>query len=1191
MRVMRVVAAIGCALGLLWSLPAPAAERIVLQLKWEHEFQFAGYYAALWQGFYAREGLDVEIRSAWTEQGRKFDVQQEVMAGHAHFGVAGMDLLIDRGKGSDYVLVAPVFQRSAGALLALESTRLERLEDVAGLRIAVAAGDFINDELELALAANGLDTSRVQFVDAPLTLETLTSGKADAILTYAVSALVRARETGLELNVIYPGDFGLKTYGDVLFTQGALARERPDLVRRFRKATLEGWRYALENRYEVADRISADLPRHVYKYDDIGTYNRAFAALIDSYLYYPVVDIGQNDIERWRRVYRVLDQLGRIERPYDVRDLMFSGSRFGADRVIAIATTVAGLALLAMLLLAMRHRVPAMGLAVFVLLIVAEQLAERWHTSERLAREQLQTSDRINGVRTLLERSLTDSLSRVDGLAAFVSTNPDVGPAAFARYARAVVSSDEALRGLAVLEDFAIREVFPPPKGGGTAAADYFAGIERLASTRAALENDRSSLSGPVEPGDDDAVFVALAPVYVEETSGHRALRGLVAGAIGANAVYREAGLFDGQLGLEVALRRSDLTGTDGEVFYGRADVFADPLAVVLPVAAGDAQWLLAARPANVSAGGGPVIVGLRLAAIFIGCLLAAALHFLQSRERERRAHELALRRNELFMQEVGSVAQVGGWRMDGTRTITDISAQARHILGVGAEYATLEDFAASIDESGGRRLVDAVDGAVAGNRRMDIELPLSLPTGEARWVRLVGHPIERPGRAIEFIGAVQDITERKRVEQEQELLRDQLRHAQKMESIGLLTGGIAHDFNNVLASVLGFTSLALRVVQDKGPEKVVGYLGEIDVAARRARDIVRQLLAFSRPTSDAKGVVDLSMLVRESTRLLRSTVPATIEFSIDCASHPAHATGDEGKLQQVLMNLVINARDAIDGSTGAIGISVARRREEGAVCASCHKSFSGDFVVLTVSDDGPGIPESVRSRLFEPFYTTKAVGKGSGMGLAMVHGLIHAHHGHVLLPAVAAGTRFEVLLQIAEGPSQHDEAPAANADGTTAAGTGRARVLVVDEDPLVARLIRDVVAAEGIEGVMSTRADEALAMVRAEPGAFDCLVTAQGTSTIDGYQLVRAVRELRQDLPVIMLDDPRHVIDEKAATAAGIDACLSMPFDNDELLSLLHELLADSTRAARSRIARRHASSPQAGGRERSPGPLQRTA
>ena len=234
------------------------------------------------------------------------------------------------------------------------------------------------------------------------------------------------------------------------------------------------------------------------------------------------------------------------------------------------------------------------------------------------------------------------------------------------------------------------------------------------------------------------------------------------------------------------------------------------------------------------------------------------------------------------------------------------------------------------------------------------------------------------------------------------------------MEAIGHLAGGIAHDFNNILTSIVGYVLMAAEHPEVAGNRTLKRYLEQARESARRAQDVIQQLLTFARGQRGERNAISLPALVAEAYDFIRSTMPSTMELHMTVDEVP-NVVADTVQLEQVLLNLCINARDASNG-VGTIDVAV-RRTSADMVCASCRKPVGGDFVELSVRDNGAGIRPEVLERIFEPFYSTKAVGKGSGMGLAVVHGIVHDHGGHVLVDTIPAKAQLsEYCFRLRKG-------------------------------------------------------------------------------------------------------------------------------------------------------------------------------
>ena len=440
--------------------------------------------------------------------------------------------------------------------------------------------------------------------------------------------------------------------------------------------------------------------------------------------------------------------------------------------------------------------------------------------------------------------------------------------------------------------------------------------------------------------------------------------------------------------------------------------------------------------------------------------------------------------------------------------------------------------------------------------QHFEADFRLERDVHDVRHVHSLAHAVNVDGRLTGYVGAVEDVTERHADAQERDRLQGQLQQAQKMEALGQLTGGIAHDFNNILASILGYASLAhSRYAGDNA--KLAEYLAAVIAAGERARDLIGKMLAFSRHAPREDGTsMDVATMVREVTTLLASVIPSSIEIAVDVAPNLPRVQLGATDLHQMLVNLAVNARDAM-GESGCLHIGVSAVQCEREVCATCHDLIGGQFVEILCRDTGKGIDEEVLTRIFEPFFTTKDVGKGTGMGLAVVHGIVHRAGGHLLVEsAPEAGTAFRILLPPASGNERVKDATSASVPAPPSTDPGR--VLVADDEPMIAAYVRELLESQGHQVTLAHDGAAALALFRERPDAFDLVITDQTMPRLSGTGLVKAIRALRPGVPAVLCTGYSDSIDLRSARKLGVSRFLTKPVESQTMLRVVSELLAD---------------------------------
>ncbi|MEX0830349.1 MAG: PAS domain S-box protein [Nitrospirales bacterium] len=443
------------------------------------------------------------------------------------------------------------------------------------------------------------------------------------------------------------------------------------------------------------------------------------------------------------------------------------------------------------------------------------------------------------------------------------------------------------------------------------------------------------------------------------------------------------------------------------------------------------------------------------------------------------------------------------------------------------------------------KNMQGATKGAIAEYRNVK-------KNGTILWVKAtIQAPDQFPGPRVLLLSC-EDITERKQAEAALAISEQQLRHTQKMEAIGTLAGGIAHDFNNILGAILGYSELALT--QAKQEPKLTSYLGEVLTAGHRAKELVKQILAFSRRSDHEREAVDLNVMVQEALRMVRATLPTTIDIRSTFTMDSAVVFADSTQMHQVIMNLCANAEQAMREHGGVLSLMVSSTEVAEPSSQEFPELNPGTYLQLLIQDTGQGMSRDVLERIFEPFFTTKALGEGTGLGLAVVHGIIVGHGGHIAVSSeIGQGTTFTILLPRLDVVLP-DQSPNAL---DCPQGTGR--VLFVDDEDVLARWGEQVLTHLGYTVVAKTNPHEAVELFRSQPYQFDIVVTDQTMPTMSGETFAKTLLEIRPDVAIVLCTGFSHTMSEEKAKQLGIKGFLMKPVNGDLLAKTLQDLLGDS--------------------------------
>ena len=434
----------------------------------------------------------------------------------------------------------------------------------------------------------------------------------------------------------------------------------------------------------------------------------------------------------------------------------------------------------------------------------------------------------------------------------------------------------------------------------------------------------------------------------------------------------------------------------------------------------------------------------------------------------------------------------------------------------------------------------------VLSGQEVRFEPQLKYADGGERTIDLLLIPDREPEGGVKgYFALGRDITEFKALE-------DKLRQSQKMEALGTLTGGIAHDFNNILAPILGFSEILLEKADPSTKE--YSNLNSIFRSAIRAKDLISQIMLFSRPGESIKVNCDLRTVAREIVGLLHSTFPKSISIQANISKNPGNVFCDPSQIYQVLLNLCVNAEQALN-EEGEITISLDRAELE-ALPDFTGNLLSGTFVRLAVSDNGIGMGADILPHIFDPFFTRREVGEGTGLGLSTVFGIVKTHHGGIVVTSQPGeGSTFEIFFPRVE------DAPEQLLDSASDVPTGDETILFVDDEEEIVILAKEVLEGKGYRVMAFSDPIEALETFKAGPGRFDLVMTDQSMPKMKGEWLVRDIRKINTEIPIILCTGYSRTISPQSGAAIGIDKFIYKPIGAKDLCRAVREVLDQAAR------------------------------
>jgi two-component system cell cycle sensor histidine kinase/response regulator CckA len=520
----------------------------------------------------------------------------------------------------------------------------------------------------------------------------------------------------------------------------------------------------------------------------------------------------------------------------------------------------------------------------------------------------------------------------------------------------------------------------------------------------------------------------------------------------------------------------------------------------------------------------------------------------------EHKANQEKLRHSLSLLQSAGKMAQVGGWAIRLPHNELLWSNEICEILDFPKGTVPPLSEALALYPPGSREIIaGALESCARDGTPFDCELEILTARRRRLDVRAIGEAVrDASGNIAGIEGAFQDITARKKAEQAHASLEAQLRESQKMEAIGTLAGGIAHDFNNILGTILGNADLARQDAASNWQAMV--SLQEIQKAGSRARDLVQQILSFSRRQPTSRRVMSLSVIVEESARLLRAALPGGVRIEYRSTADTPSIVADPTQVQQVLLNLGTNAAQAMEGRPGTIDIRVEGATFDDASARTDLNLRPGSYARVVVSDTGHGMDAATLRRIFEPFFTTKPPGKGTGLGLSVAHGIMQSHNG-VIIARSEPGEGSSVELYFPGAPEVAAALATTEDPDPVAEGRGQ-HILYLDDDESQVFLITRMLERWGYRVSPYLAQREALDALVSRGRSFDLVLTDFNMPGLSGLEVARLIRDARPEIPVVVVSG--YITDALRAQAAsaGVRELISKPHEVEDLRDALQRLL-----------------------------------
>lgn len=1196
--------------------------QVVLQLKWYHQFQFAGYYAAKELGFYEGLGLAVDIR----EGGPGIRVQNRVITGQADFGILGSELLFLRSKGQDLVALAPIMQHSIRIIIARQDRQIASPHDLKGKKIMLNKNEL--PEFEAMFVNEGFKIEDLSIINKDKTAnEKFINGDIDAINGSLANQPFLFQKAKIPITIIRPIHYGIDFYGDTIFTTADQVKNNIELVDAFLAASFKGWKYAFDHPDELIDII-------IKKYQAKKSREHLFFEYtqLRNLIRPDLVEIGHSNPQRWLHIAEVYQKLGMLKPDFSLKGFFYEDYATNATVWIYRLIVILGMVVVISMIIFFWN----FQLRRNVLRATREIQESRENLKITLnsigdaviATDLTGTVIRMNPVAEKLtgwsfqdaqHRRLSDIFKIVNAKTGKRAENPvekvlSKGTVVGMANHTALIAKDGthyqiADSGAPIKDD--VGSVIGVVLVFRDMTEEYFL-LEKIKEDEKKFRNYIINSPYGIFVIDDQGNYLEINTTFCRMT-GYSDTQ-----LLGKN--LKQMAIQEEQKSIQVSIEEVSRTGTwagvnrflkkDNEKQIWKLDIvkltpkrflgFAsditrqknaeDQVTNLVKFPGENPNPVMRVTPEGI------ITYANKGSEYLLNHWDTHVNRFIPEPWQGRVT--LAMEKNEIIRFEenyfstfislaitpVQEMNYVNIYGMDITvqkqveQALSQSNSYLQTLVWTIPDLVWLKDpqgvyllcntrferfFGAREADIIGKTDYDFVDRELADSFRMHDKIAMDkgrpslneeqvtyADDGQHAFLETVKTPMYGgEGQLIGVLGIARDITERIEAEEKRKILEAQLQQSMKMEAVGTIAGGIAHDFNNILGIIIGNAELAVDDIPEWNP--VRNYLEEIETAGLRARDVVKQLLNFSRKAEQSKKNIVFQKILKETIQLIRSSIPASIEIQMEIEDVKGTIEADPTQIHQVLINLCTNAAHAMEKEGGTLKIALSEVELDQVTMNQFQDIKPGCYAQVAISDTGHGIDPLVLDKIFDPYFTTKEVGKGTGMGLAVVLGIVRNHNGGISVYSEPdKGTIFKLLFPLT---AQRGDPEIERGQPSP---TGNERILLIDDEKSMVKMGAQILEKLGYQVHTETDPRTALDLFTLDPSRFDLVITDMTMPHMTGDLLAKRILKISPGTPIILSTGFSSKIDKDRAAKIGIRQYIEKPLNKFQLAKSIREVL-----------------------------------